>query len=179
MAAGTSFTSGTLQTTWAAYTAANRAVGQFNLAATNGNYLRVTAVQLEVGTVPTEFERRPYAVEFDICQRYLQKLGGQTYTTWGFGTAYDTSSVRAFVPLAMKMRVIPAISYTSGVNMRLFDGANGHASLSVVSIATIESREDYLAVTVTNGFATLTQFRPYYWQSNNDATNFLLATAEL
>ena len=38
LAAGSNFTSGTLATTWAAYNAANRAVGQTNLASDTDNY---------------------------------------------------------------------------------------------------------------------------------------------
>jgi hypothetical protein len=33
----------------------------------------ITGVQLEVGSVATPFERRPYGLEFMLCQRYYQK----------------------------------------------------------------------------------------------------------
>lgn len=46
--------------------------GQVNLLDTVGNYFRITDIQLEIGTVATEFERRPYSVELAMCQRYFE-----------------------------------------------------------------------------------------------------------
>ena len=43
---------------------------QTNLFTANGNYHRLTDVQLEAGTSDTPFERRPYAMELQLCQRY-------------------------------------------------------------------------------------------------------------
>ena len=71
-AAGTTWTSGTLNTTWAASSDANRAVGCTNLSATLNNYFRLTGVQLEVGDVATEFEHRSYGDELLRCQRYFE-----------------------------------------------------------------------------------------------------------
>ena len=51
LGAGSNFTSGTLATTWAAYNIANRAVGQVNSMASNGDDFYITGVQLEVGSV--------------------------------------------------------------------------------------------------------------------------------
>jgi hypothetical protein len=55
------FTSGTLQTSWNSATAANRAVGQVNLASATNNYWQITGVQLEVGDTATPFEFKPFA----------------------------------------------------------------------------------------------------------------------
>jgi hypothetical protein len=55
LAAGSNFTSGTLNTSWASITDANRVVGQVNVAASTNNYWQITGVQLEVGSTATEF----------------------------------------------------------------------------------------------------------------------------
>jgi hypothetical protein len=73
MGAGSGLTSGTLQTTWASNTTANRAVGQVNLAAATSNYFQVTGVQLEAGAVATPFEFEDYGTTLAKCQRYYQK----------------------------------------------------------------------------------------------------------
>jgi hypothetical protein len=74
VAAGTTFTSGTLNTTWAANTNANRAVGQTNLAAATNNYWQITGVQLEIGPVATPFEFEDYGTTLRKCQRYFEIL---------------------------------------------------------------------------------------------------------
>lgn len=73
LAAGADLQSGTLQTTWATYNAANRAVGQVNVAAATSNYWQVTGVQLETGSIATDFEFKSYGQELRECQRYYEK----------------------------------------------------------------------------------------------------------
>lgn len=70
---GSSFTSGTLNTTWASETAANIAVGQTNLAAATNNYWQITGVQLEVGNTATGFEFESFETTLRKCQRYYCK----------------------------------------------------------------------------------------------------------
>jgi len=78
LGAGSDFTSGTLQTSWGAYTAANRAVGQVNLADSTSNNLYITGVQLEAGTSASDFEFLPVDVNLRRCQRYYQILCNST-----------------------------------------------------------------------------------------------------
>jgi len=76
LAAGTTFTSGTLNSSaWASVTTANRAVGQLNLANASGNYWAVTGIQLETGEVATPFEMRSFGQELALCQRYFERIG--------------------------------------------------------------------------------------------------------
>tara|TARA_R100001463_G_scaffold125702_1_gene183211 strand:+ start:748 stop:1845 length:1098 start_codon:yes stop_codon:yes gene_type:complete len=70
IAAGSIFTSGTLATTWATTTTANRAVGQVNGVASNNDAFYITGVQLEVGSQSTPFEHEPVGVTLKKCQRY-------------------------------------------------------------------------------------------------------------
>ena len=75
LAAGTTYTSGTLNSSvWATNVQANRTVGQLNLANLSGNYWAVTGIQLETGTVATPFEMRSVGQELALCQRYYQIL---------------------------------------------------------------------------------------------------------
>lgn len=76
LAAGTDYSSGTLNTTWASATNANRGVGQLNLANLAGNYWAVTGVQLETGTVATPYEWMNYGTELSLCQRYFELYDG-------------------------------------------------------------------------------------------------------
>jgi hypothetical protein len=72
LGAGSDRTSGTLQTTWASTTNANRVVGQTNLSAATNNYWQMTGAQLEVGSVATSFEFKSYGNELRECQRYYE-----------------------------------------------------------------------------------------------------------
>tara|TARA_E500000081_G_scaffold29371_1_gene33035 strand:- start:121 stop:1185 length:1065 start_codon:yes stop_codon:yes gene_type:complete len=72
LGAGSNFTSGTLQTSWGSIVAANRAVGQVNLADSTSNEWYVTGIQLEAGSVASDFEFLPVDVNLQRCQRYFE-----------------------------------------------------------------------------------------------------------
>jgi len=74
LAAGSSWSSGTLNTSWNSITNANRAVGQVNLADSTSNDWYVTGVQLEIGTSASDFEFLPVDVNLERCQRYYEIL---------------------------------------------------------------------------------------------------------
>jgi len=75
--AGSTFSSGTLQTSWAAGVNANRAVGQVNLADSTSNELYITGCQLEVGSTASGFEFEPYQVTDIKCRRYYDDRTGE------------------------------------------------------------------------------------------------------
>jgi len=50
------------------------ATGATSVVGTNGATFYITGVQLEVGSVATPFERRPFGMELVLCQRYYQQI---------------------------------------------------------------------------------------------------------
>jgi len=122
LAGGSTYSGGTLNTSWATITTANRAVGQVNFLATAGNNFFLTGVQLEVGPTATEFERRSFPQELALCQRYFCKssnpdvvaVAGANYTTAGMflnGTANAYSTVNAYmttIEFPVTMRTTPS-----------------------------------------------------------------------
>ena len=77
IAMGSSYTSGTLATTWAADASANAFVGQVNNADSTSNNWEITGVQLEVGeytsaTLPP-FQFESYGDNLQRCLRYFEK----------------------------------------------------------------------------------------------------------
>ena len=74
LGAGSGYTSGTFNTsTWAAKSNANRASSSnVNLADSTSNEFYLTGVQLEVGSVATDFEHRSFNDEYLKCCRYYQ-----------------------------------------------------------------------------------------------------------
>ena len=105
-AAGTDYLSGS-SNTWSD-DVSHRAIGQtVNLYDTVNNYWQVTGVQLEVGTVATEFEHRSFGEELALCQRYFYKTSSTLY-----GADYGSNSfTRTEFP--DEMRVVPTVTGTN------------------------------------------------------------------
>ena len=80
-----------------------------NLMATNGATWYITGVQLEVGSVATEFERRPYGTELALCQRYYQYDGS---TTPFVGNTTSGSTYGGNVFFRTSMRAAPTVTQT-------------------------------------------------------------------
>ncbi len=57
------------------------ATGATSVVGTNGATFYITGVQLEVGSVATPFERRPYGTELQLCQRYYEQANMAVYST--------------------------------------------------------------------------------------------------
>jgi hypothetical protein len=108
LGAGSTYTSGSLPTSWETRTNADRAVGQVNLADDTANEWYITSVQLEAGTTASDFEFLPVDVNLARCMRYYQIVDSI------IGTAGATTAVYAAILFPVPMRAIPSIS-ASGV----------------------------------------------------------------
>ena len=71
---------------------------------------RITGVQLELGSVATDFEHRSYGEELALCQRYYQRLGGTAYTPLGTGISFSTIARGCTIDFVQTMRVVPTAS---------------------------------------------------------------------
>ena len=143
LAAGSNFSSGTLGTSWHT-TGANRAVGQVNLADSTSNEWYITGIQLEAGTVATDFEHLPLDVTTTRCQRYYQKSydydtapGTATDSGAGWnGSSGDSGGNAAFLPpFKTTMRAAPTVTGyardgTSGQGSYFRNGASGNGTLA-------------------------------------------------
>jgi len=71
LVAGSNRTSGTARSTFTAHATADEAAGQTaNILSSTSNEFYLTGVQLEVGSVATDFEHRSYTQELALAQRY-------------------------------------------------------------------------------------------------------------
>ena len=125
LAAGSNFTSGTLATSWAAFTNGNRAVGQVNVADSTSNKYFLTGVQLEVGDTVTSFEHRSYGEELRRCERYFQCLKGPSLVDtgdneacYGIAFAYTTSRTLWSFIFKTEMRDHPTIAMNTISNLQ-------------------------------------------------------------
>jgi len=112
---GSTWTSGTLNTNWNTQVNANRAVGQVNLASATNNYWQITGVQLEVGSVATDYEFKPIDVELAQCQRYYYKLfPAASSAILAFGGNYSTTNCRVAFYFPVEMRIAPTAIEVTG-----------------------------------------------------------------
>ena len=137
--------------------------GATSVVGTNGATFYITGVQLEVGSVATPFERRPYGTELSLCQRYYAKLGnGVQYASIGSGFTGTSTRALVTVPLHTVMRASPTASIS---NMAIGDWENYTTAVSTIS-ATYATPDSVLLNITGSGF---TAFRPCLFQLNTTA----------
>tara|TARA_R100000951_G_scaffold73825_1_gene62217 strand:- start:188 stop:1249 length:1062 start_codon:yes stop_codon:yes gene_type:complete len=116
LAAGSAYTSGTLSTSWTAFTQADRAVGLVNLADSTDNNWSITGVQLEVGEQATPFEHRSFSEELNSCKRYYQTVN--SLSSYSFVMVRHTASANYYSGghhFSPELRAAPSITFsTSG-----------------------------------------------------------------
>ena len=143
LAAGSDYSSGTLQTTWGAANNANVLVGQVNLMDSTSNEWYITGVQLEVGTAASDFEFLPVDANLLRCQRYLQKFEKESSNTvLTVLQAYGSDTAIGCLPAMTKFRALPSLSTTGDFNAWTAQANNN----AIGSIAL------YSAATTQNGF---------------------------
>lgn len=89
------------------------ATGATSVVGTNGATFYITGVQLEVGTVASNFDVRSYTTELQLCQRYYWQytgVSGAGYTGMGAGGFISSTSFSAFIPYPVQMRATPTFT---------------------------------------------------------------------
>jgi hypothetical protein len=110
LGAGSNFTSGTLNTSWNSVTAANRVVGQVNLADSTSNEWYITGVQLEAGTTASDFEFLPHDVNEQRCLRYFYRSRNESNGTVWFGSMTN-AALGCTHQFPVIMRATPTMGY--------------------------------------------------------------------
>ena len=105
LGAGSNYASGTLNTSWASATTANRAAGTQNLAASTDNDWAITGIQFEIGDVATAFEHEDFGTTLRKCKRYYEILDSDIYPS-----KYSSSSSIANYLWTEQKRADPTIT---------------------------------------------------------------------
>ena len=177
LAAGSDYTSGTLQTDWAAKTDANRAVGQVNCLDDDVNDFHLTGVQLEVGSVATPFEHRSYGDELARCQRYYWNLlldKAETNMYIGNGTQYSSTTCIMVLHPPVTMRTAPSLDVSDGTGHFSKLAAGSTTNFDTLGISSIISAAAVTAIASVSG----TSGHSAVLRVSNDAAKFAFS-AEL
>jgi len=155
-------------------TEANRAPGQVNCADNTSNNFYLTGVQLELGSVATDFEHRSYGEELALCQRYYQKTSNGTWAGFFSGSANLYFSVNLTCPL----RASPTVGFTTvsgGANFTAVQHDNTDSSSSTPTVNANLSDSTNLQL-ICGGFDDGSDMRMAQMYTGN---NYLTFSAEL
>tara|TARA_Y100000592_G_C5434318_1_gene299943 strand:- start:182 stop:1315 length:1134 start_codon:yes stop_codon:yes gene_type:complete len=186
--AGTDFTSGTLATSFASRTNANRAVGQVNVGDNTSNNFYMTGCQMEIGefdtnTIP-DFPFESFENNLLKCQRYFETFpsnDGDGVIGFGYGSGSDTA--RTMFTFKVTKRATPTMSdsLSSSRQYRInFMNGSGTAtnqnSTSTPGFGTVS--------TLNSGYMNLAGFSSiggglFGFLIYNNSTTLLSADAEL
>ena len=136
--------------TWNSSTPADATSNQVNLADSTSNEWYITGVQLEAGSVASDFEVIPHGVNLQRCRRYYQVLipSSGANNGLGIGFSYSTSQFQVSNTLNPVMRSTPTIDYESGSYYQVQQGSGDVAS---TTLATNISSEFLMHFNVTGG----------------------------
>jgi len=126
------------------------ATGATSVVGTNGATLYITGVQLEAGSVATEFERRPYGTELALCQRYYEKVTTGSGGVIAIGQAVNSTAAVSCIQWSTVKRASPTIT-TDGTPIARDAGGNSIAG----SVNTEDSNPGLwqFNITVSSGLA--------------------------
>ena len=164
LVSGTTYTSGTLSQTWTSNSGnnANRAVGGDNFFSSTDNTFFITGMQLEVGSVATEFEHRSFGEELQLCKRYYNRTTRSGNDNVYFGVAQVNSSTVAYAieKWEVAMRANPTFGISAATDAELF-GAMGAKQSSAVSLLVDGTQNGLISITVASGLTQDNAVRAY------------------
>jgi hypothetical protein len=145
--------------------------------ATADDYIEITGVQLEIGDTATPFEHKTYGQELADCQRYCEKLHGDTAIEMvSMQFAYNTTATEGILYYLLK-RANPTITQYS-------TGASGWKISYSTSASVLSAVPTFDLITLTNSRITasissgLTALQGCYLRTDED-TSYIIVDAEL
>ena len=164
----------TTEDAWAAYVSANRTKDNTSTYwTTNDATFEITGVQLEVGSVATDFEHRSFGDELLKCQRYYQEVRAAAIT------AQNDTTCRFNCPLFCEMRAEPSVGKGGSGNINVGDMVSAGSNSSSTPSSDGYSGDRLMMSAVVSGFSGLTQYRQYCHELTADRLGLISCSAEL
>lgn len=173
LAAGSNFTSGTLNTSWNTNVPADRvSSSNVNLADSTSNYINITGIQLEVGTTETPFQHLQYGQQLALCQRYYYKWDSSTSNNWvAWAMAANTTNMYGHVPFPTTMRSNPSSIEYSGLGWWLGGSVTAFSAVAIAESGTNSCTMNFTSTGLTS--------QKMYAVLPNGGTNYIAFNSEL
>ena len=179
---GTDYTTGSLaQNAWSAWSSAKQGDNMTSTwYTTNNATLEITGLQLEVGSVATDFEHRSYSDELIKCYRYYQLIAKGSDGTAGAraplvsGSMWGTTGFYGVLPLKTQMRTLPSLDVVNGTDYwQVYNNTTDTCDTLAYNNASLDALSLYLSGNLS-GTAYVGA-----WSRTNNAAAFAAAKAEL
>jgi hypothetical protein len=178
----------TLTTTWQRFTAtatiatnATEAAVTFRYSPTGtagaNDYFEVTGVQVEVGSVATQFSRAAGTIQGELaaCQRYYERINATSiYAGFGSGFCNGTTTGQIFLNYQTTKRTQPSGAVSAAGDF-LVTITGDNKTVSGVSFDQFANNGVYMSFTVTG----LTAGQGCVVRSNNKTTSYIELSSEL
>jgi len=173
--AGSTYTSGSHQTTWSTYANANRCPSALGVGGATSDYFAITGVQLEVGSVATPFEHRSYGDELARCQRYFYKHNlTEGSSTIAHGHCATTTLFIGVIAAPVSFRDTPTVSSSGS-----FEVVDGTSSFTPSSITLNNNSPTNAFVQVRGAISGATQGRGGLLRPAADSSATFTLSSEL
>ena len=145
------------------------------------DYYEVTGVQLEVGSIATNYVRQGATIQGELaaCQRYYYRLvSGSTYGVFNqYGIASSSTNIVSGLALPVTMRTNPSGTIDFS-NLRAIAQQIGvYNAISAVTIDTLATTPNYLGLNLTTTGLTTSAISGF--SANNSTAAYIGASAEL
>jgi hypothetical protein len=110
---------------------------QVNACDSTSNDFRITGVQLEVGSVATEFEQRTIQEEFALCSWYYRQIEKDSNEYFPVAGKMISTTIATFPLHFPRMRAAPSFTFSVNTQFTIFAGT-GTSAVSAASMSALD-----------------------------------------